>query len=417
MDHSYYKERISAYADNALPPYEQMAVQEHIESCAECREAFEKILKLTAWIDSEANLSGDEYFELQAQKIEARLGLVQTEVTPIGKKTWRGLGWKLTSVAASIALVGIVVYLSKDTVLQKSETPKVSAPAVTEEKKSDNIQTPENVGLNSIQPETTANRPALKDEMTPAVPEEKSAEGPTQTKKATALTEDQNYKTSPQMMAPADASPSTVASESDQKTKSIQESKPSSRDDVKLESAAGSQVESGSVQALKKRDASWPRPVQRVDDILKSVESVKVLSNGEVFIRGGRAGEAVYLVDSVTMPDSMHQSPDTSKPDALAYWRDVRDSLEREKRTSGVVSEVLSQTNQVVKNKRKTMAFAETLPVQRVTLAEAYFRIAKISRDSTEIARVTDSLKSIAADPKSPDHTTAIAYLDSLGVR
>ena len=37
MDHSYFKDRVSAYYDRDLPPYELQALEEHLKECAECR--------------------------------------------------------------------------------------------------------------------------------------------------------------------------------------------------------------------------------------------------------------------------------------------------------------------------------------------------------------------------------------------
>ncbi len=410
MDHNYYKERISAYADNSLPPYEQMAVQEHVESCAECREALEKILKLSAWVEHEANLGGDDYFEKQAQKIEARLGLAQTEITPIRKKSWQGLGWKLTSVAATIALVGIVVFMSKDTVLQKSETPKEASPMVVDSQK----------------PElTTGSRLAI--------PIDSTRRDSGVLKKSDDAKEDDNYKSSPQMVAPSTAPTEPLKDQVEVDRILPAESAPTMREEVQLQSVAGAAVESTTAAVKAKRDViSKPEvssqlsktaeqikslPVRKVDSLLKSVPGVKTDSSGEVFIRGGRAGEVEYIVNGVPIADPAQRTPIKIETGVLAYWSTIRDSLEEEKKAGGVANKLLTDVSRIATNKPAPMALAERPPEPRVTLAEAYFRIAKISRDTTEISRSIDSLRSIAADTKSPDRTQAKAYLDSLGMK
>ncbi len=409
MDHNYYKERISAYADNSLPPYEQMAVQEHIESCAECREALGKILKLSAWVERETNLRGDDYFEKQAQKIEARLGLAQTEITPIRKKSWQGLEWKLTSVAATIALVGIVVYLSKDTVLQKSETPKETQPTVAD------TQKPELITGSRL-----------------AVPVDSTRHDSSVMKKSTDAKEDDNYKSSPQMMAPSNAPSEPVKDQAGAQQAPPAESAPVMREDVQLQSAAGSQVDSTatvkakrdviskfgvSSQLSKTAEQIKALPVRDVDSLLKSVPGVKTDSSGEVFIRGGRAGEVEYIVNGIPIADPTKRTPIKIETGVLAYWNTIRDSLEKEKREGGVEDKLLPDVSRIATNKPAPMALAERPPEPRVTLAEAYFRIAKISRDTTEISRSIDSLRSIAADTKSPDRAQAKAYLDSLAMK
>ncbi len=47
------------------------------------------------------------------------------------------------------------------------------------------------------------------------------------------------------------------------------------------------------------------RPVQTVDNLLKSVAGVQTTAAGQVFIRGGRAGEVAYIVDGVPVGDPL----------------------------------------------------------------------------------------------------------------
>lgn len=47
------------------------------------------------------------------------------------------------------------------------------------------------------------------------------------------------------------------------------------------------------------------RPVQSVDNLLEQVAGVKTSAEGEVFVRGGRAGEIAYIVDGVPIGDPL----------------------------------------------------------------------------------------------------------------
>ena len=47
------------------------------------------------------------------------------------------------------------------------------------------------------------------------------------------------------------------------------------------------------------------RPVQTVDALLESVAGVQTTAEGEVFVRGGRAGEVAYIVDGVPIGDPL----------------------------------------------------------------------------------------------------------------
>jgi outer membrane receptor protein involved in Fe transport len=47
------------------------------------------------------------------------------------------------------------------------------------------------------------------------------------------------------------------------------------------------------------------RPVQTVDNLLEQVAGVRTTAEGEVFVRGGRAGEVAYIVDGVPIGDPL----------------------------------------------------------------------------------------------------------------
>jgi outer membrane receptor protein involved in Fe transport len=53
------------------------------------------------------------------------------------------------------------------------------------------------------------------------------------------------------------------------------------------------------------QEAINTRPVQTVDALLESVAGVQTTAEGEVFVRGGRAGEVAYIVDGVPIGDPL----------------------------------------------------------------------------------------------------------------
>jgi len=109
MDHAYFIEKISAYFDRDLDPYELRVVEEHLETCQECRELFKKLEKLDTFVEENSSLTDDEYWERSARKIEAALDLeASSETTDIRPKSWKSLGWKLTAVAASFAALAFI---------------------------------------------------------------------------------------------------------------------------------------------------------------------------------------------------------------------------------------------------------------------------------------------------------------------
>ena len=115
MDHSYYRDKISAYVDKELSPQEREIIQQHISECQECRNLLAELEKLDRFVQQRSQLAGEEYWEQSAQKIEQRLGFTgETKVTDITPSRWKGLVPKLAAVAASIAVLGFIALYERD---------------------------------------------------------------------------------------------------------------------------------------------------------------------------------------------------------------------------------------------------------------------------------------------------------------
>lgn len=115
MDDAYYRDRLSAYADNQLPLDERQAVDEHLKQNAESRRMLEEIMRFKQFADEHGGLDETDYFEQNARAIEQRLGLVaDTPITDIGKPRFSGLGWKIAAAAASIAVLTFIGLNSDD---------------------------------------------------------------------------------------------------------------------------------------------------------------------------------------------------------------------------------------------------------------------------------------------------------------
>lgn len=110
MDHSYFKDKISAYSDGALEPQERELIRRHLEECAECRKLLEEFRLLSEAVEKHSGLSGDEYFEKLATKIENRIAQPKEKVVDVSHFRWRSLVWKVSAAAASVLLVGIIGY-------------------------------------------------------------------------------------------------------------------------------------------------------------------------------------------------------------------------------------------------------------------------------------------------------------------
>ncbi len=115
MDHSYYRDKISAYSDGALEAQERELIRRHLEDCAECRTLLEKLFSLSEVIEAQSGLKDDEYFEGLASKIEKRISQPSEKVVDVREFRWKSLWWKVSAAAATLVLVGTIgFYQYKD---------------------------------------------------------------------------------------------------------------------------------------------------------------------------------------------------------------------------------------------------------------------------------------------------------------
>ncbi len=108
MDHSYYRDKISAYSDGALEAQERELIRRHLEECADCRNLLDKLNQLSAVIEEKSALKNDEYFENLAKKIERRISTPDEKVVDIRGMRWNSFWWKISAAAATIVLVGTI---------------------------------------------------------------------------------------------------------------------------------------------------------------------------------------------------------------------------------------------------------------------------------------------------------------------
>jgi hypothetical protein len=150
MDHGYFKDRISGYLDGELPDYEMEALRDHLEQCEECRGVYERLKQVDVLVEQHADLADGDFWEEQAQKIEARLGFAgQPEIVEVPVRRWSGLGWKLAAVAASVAAL-IFIGVNQTDIFRQGE--ERTAPAVVE-KSSPDLDSPEKIRNIEIRPE------------------------------------------------------------------------------------------------------------------------------------------------------------------------------------------------------------------------------------------------------------------------
>jgi len=339
MDHSYFRDRVSAYLDHGLPPLEQKAVGEHLGECEECRKLMAELQRVDRLVETYSQLDGDQYWEKSAQKIEKRLGIAETEVTDVSEKRGWGLGWKWATAAASVAVLVIVGLHQSDILRQKVIVPEAPPTEPT-------LQQLEPMG-DTAQSETDSERQAGTSSPAGLIEEEVRLHEVT-----------------------VDSTPAG----------SIGISVPARIMTAKKQEKKG-----------KKDTLSYSRQQQSTAKLDATEEG---FAGGEPVSRGD-AGQD------------------------LGEWRHRKDSLMRLLKTSAkarsfeVTSDSDYQLSQSEGSKRRKVTFEEI----ETRLLKACYRVALLSKDSTEVKRATEIVERIADDSSSANRRLAAEYLDKLRIQ
>lgn len=126
MDHAYFRDKVSAYHDRELPAQEQEMLEQHVASCPECQKLLAELERLDSLIAEKIGLGESDYWEKSAQKIEEKLGFKEaTEITPVPRSGWdKGMVWKLSAVAASVALL-VFIGFNKEKIMDRPPEPSM----------------------------------------------------------------------------------------------------------------------------------------------------------------------------------------------------------------------------------------------------------------------------------------------------
>ncbi len=269
MDHGYFQDRLSAYHDRSLTPEEMRMVEEHVAACAACLRQLEMLAKLDRLIDEKADLAESDYWETAAQKTEQRLGFKkESKVTTI-RRSWTGLGWKLAAAAASVAALTFIALHEGDildsTDKRMQDSPAVSAPVMRDMAVTHGADSTDRHVYHDLAP----------------------------------MPEEEDVRTEfPEAEKPEPAVAGQGAMKDDLVLK-----KETIAEDMrgKLDPALDAEREPGSEPT--------PAPVETVDELLEQVAGAVTNASGEIFVRGGRAGEVDYIVDSI--PGEIKKQGDT----------------------------------------------------------------------------------------------------------
>jgi hypothetical protein len=342
----------------------------------------ERLREVDRLVEEHSGLDGDEYFEQAAQKIEERLGIADTAVTdisPESRRRFKGLWWKVTAVAASVAVLTFIglhqeEIFQSDDLMQRPET-KSESPVPA---------TPSEVATDSVIEETAGEKPpslqALEEKAEEVMPEtgDEDYQQPIEREKQREaedirmpepVTESRSPEPPP---APAARSPRAPA------TTALQ-------DEGEPEAAS---------------DDNYRRSVLDESVSPEVRETSRLESGGAESVTADMAKKAYESVRELT------------------FWVARRDSL------AGQIAEVRKAGTTDKPSRVKGLnALAPTPTVKDTTavrdsleagLLETWFRIAQLSTDSLEISSSRDSLKRVATDSTSVNSSLAAEYLRRL---
>ena len=409
MEHSYFKDRISAYHDNELKHEERQAIEDHLAECAECRQLLEQLGKLDAMVEKRSGLKDDEYWEQSARRIEQALGAEKatSTVTTVAPSAYKGLWWKVAGIAASVAVIAFIALYETDITREAQQAIEMKIVA----------DTPPEPGDDTVVSEGFVPQPAVEKPSESKLTQEPKQE--TELDELLDRDEPTKRRTVYKDTESAQTDPTVVVDYADNVVPATKESP--GRDNLIAEAEKTTpdlQAVADSVLAEIEDDTDYFSELGAVVSPSESKgEAQDAVTNkeGEVFVRGGSAAEVAYI--------ALPEEP-VSDERNLDYWRSKRDSLvavlpTRKLAAIAVVTEEAIKSTSLAAKSKKILAdsTAETETVHNeveIQLLECLFRIAELTPDENERAASVTALKQYAESDDPELKALASVYLTQL---
>jgi hypothetical protein len=422
VDHSFFQERLSAFADRELPADESALLEKHLLGCAECRRRLDEILKLSELADRESLLGESDYWEKAAQKIEAALEPQRTEVTGLVRERSRrryGLWWKVPAIAASLLFLTYIGLHEGDILKEETSVPSRPVPS---------IQKP--------QPDSTtalARPPAPPGTAIEHVEERLGNEAGYEVEPPVS-----EQETSPRKSEQAE--PSTVRERMVPPSAASEEKAEPSPPPAEIgEVAMPAPIGSFAQERPKVAEEKTTSPAVTWDSSATfSVEADKVQASDENYKARRGKGDQAVSTDSISLRNEIIMADHEIVADSalqraaeLGHWRARRDSLLRVAADlvradsvgprlkplgvapsfdAGAATKPLALTDQKA-GKKQAKDQAEA------ALVEAWFRVCWLSRDSVEIRRGVEYLRTVATDQQSANRSKAEEYMKLINLQ
>jgi hypothetical protein len=422
LDHSYFQQRLSAYADGEVETSVRAQVEEHLRACPECRKSLQEIEKLSEFIAQESGLAESDYWERAAQRIERAVEAAQPKIVDLkAEQARRGASpwwWRAPAIAASVLFLGYLTIhessILRDEVLTPAQPSGIkTAPVESTTGAELEMEAPgspmvspdrRDTALSSASPaprqeggEEPAGRPEVQPEPAPA---EKAG------RQESGLSVPENIEINKSIISPSEIHP-------------VDQSKVTSSPDLTetVKPAVAPPTES-----LGKKTA-------------KSAQSVeKPVSDAEEQNYRARNREK----ETIVLRDTLHVTPDlysVEKPEEtgllelqyeeLTYWRGRRDSLAQQialirQQDASPIGQALKYAEAPARTSFKATLSGED-PRQKIEnqteagLLESWYQVCRLTSDSSEINQGVSFIKKVAADQESTNRETAQDYLKQLG--
>ena len=397
MDHSFYIDRLSAYSDRELTGEEDEAVRLHVESCAGCQATLAEYEKLEQLVDSNRDLGQSDYWEEAAGKIEARLSSgADAKVTDLSRERTGWVGWKLVSVAATIAVLTFVAFNREDIERKfyptsPQEPSMLKSPTVRAGKK-DETESPHSRGEE---------------------PEGRAGAGKAQTDMLVSDADRSDLVLADDESSRVSELPSKVAAVGIEKTESGQRML---KGTISAPSVAGKPGQSGGEAGIEMLDVGaermgGSRPDSRLS--MKKSQAAAVIEEDRQVAPG--VGEVV--LDELDYPGEQSVS-DSVGGLPLEYWQQRRDYLERDPRSQNYSQ---SEKEKAAHSKSLSAGLAESdtaSPRRDRDLLESHYQIGRLTAERAEFDQSLKYLREYLKQPKSPYQSQAAKWLKELeGIR
>lgn len=422
LDHSYFQQRLSAYADGELEPSVRAQVEEHLRTCTECRNRLQEIEGLGEFIAQKSDLAESDYWEQAAQQIERAVEAAQPKTVDLKAERTQRLAspwwWRAPAIAASVLFLGYLT-LHESSILR------------------DEVLTP-------VPPSETGPAPQLKVVSSEA---DTQASGPGEelpvdraTPPAPAMSEPRQESVD-KLSKDQGARPEPTPAEEDRR----QGSGLSGEESVELNKSIITLAEDETVNrsgvpaspdlaAQSKRDVALPAemPEKVMAETASSDEKLVSDEEEQNYRTRDREKGTYVLRDTLQLTPELYpaEKPEESglselQFEELTYWRTRRDSLVQQ--TALIKRQDLSPIGQALKyalapaRAGVRTALSGEDPRQKTQnqteagLLEAWYQVCRLTSDSTEVNQGVGFIEKVAADQESGNRESARNYLKQLG--